>query len=78
MLEMQSADKQGLFNDDQHEFREEHSCCTQFLEIMEIWTGWWDLGLPWDVIYTYFSKAFNSDPIGFNPKPDGQWPVFFM
>ena len=29
---------------------------------MEIWTGWWDLGLPWDGTYTDFSKAFDSVP----------------
>ena len=29
---------------------------------MEIWTRWFDLGLPWDVIYTDFSKAFDSIP----------------
>ena len=57
-----SIDEQGLFSDDQHGFREGRSCCTQLLEIMEIWTGWWDLGLPWDVIYTDFSKAFDSVP----------------
>ena len=29
---------------------------------MEMWTRWFDLGLPWDTIYTDFSKAFNSVP----------------
>ena len=57
-----SIDKQGLFSNDQHGFREGRSCCTQLLMIMEIWTGWWDLGLPWDVIYTDFFKAFDSVP----------------
>ena len=57
-----SIDKQGLFSDEQHGFREGRSCCTQLLEIMEIWTEWWDLGLPWDVIYTDFSNVFDSVP----------------
>ena len=27
-----------------------------------MWTRWFDLGLPWDTIYTDFSKAFDSVP----------------
>ena len=55
-------EKQGLINKDQHGFRGGRSCCTQLLEVMEIWTKWFDLGLPWDTIYTDFSKAFDSVP----------------
>ena len=29
---------------------------------MEIWTRWYEKGLPWDAIYTDFSKAFDSVP----------------
>ena len=38
------------------------SCTTQLLEVMEIWTRWFDLGLPWDTVYTDFAKAFDSVP----------------
>ena len=57
-----SLEKQGLFHKDQHGFRYGLSCCTQLLEVMEVWTRWFDLGLPWDAIYTDFSKAFDSVP----------------
>lgn len=52
----------GLISIDQHGFREGHSCTTQLLEIMEIWTEFSDQGLPWDCIYLDFAKAFDSVP----------------
>ena len=55
-------ESQGLIHKDQHGFRAGRSCCTQLLEVTEIWTRWFDLGLPWDTIYTDFSKAFDSAP----------------
>ena len=57
-----NLEKQGLFHKDQHGFRYGLSCCTQLLEVMEVWTRWFDMGLPWDAIYTDFSKAFDSVP----------------
>ena len=57
-----SLESQGLLHKDQHGFRGGRSCCTQLLEVMEMWTRWIDLGLPWDTIYTDFSKAFDSVP----------------
>ena len=51
-----------MIDKDQHGFRDGRSCTTQLLEVMEIWTGWYDKGLSWDAIYTDFSKAFDSVP----------------
>ena len=59
---VKNLEKQGLFHKDQHGFRYGLSCCTQLLEVMEVWTRWFDMGLPWDAIYTDFSKAFDSVP----------------
>ena len=59
---VEKLEEQGLFNKNQHGFRNGRSCCTQLLEVMEMWTRWFDLGLPWDTIYTDFSKAFDSVP----------------
>ena len=59
---VKSLESQGLIHKDQHGFRGGRSCCTQLLEVMEVWTRWFDLGLPWDTIYTDFSKAFDSVP----------------
>ena len=59
---VENLEKQGLIHKDQHGFTYGRSCCTQLLEIMEMWTRWFDLGLPWDAIYTDFSKAFDSVP----------------
>ena len=57
-----NLEKQGFLHKDQHGFRYGLSCCTQLLVIMETWTRWFDLGLPWDAVYTDFSKAFDSVP----------------
>ena len=51
--------KQGLITKDQHGFLTGRSCSTQLLEVMEMWTRWVDEGLPFDTIYTDFSKAFD-------------------
>ena len=59
---VENLESQGLLHQDQHGFRGGRSCCTQLLEVMEIWTRWTDLGIPWDTIYTDFSKAFDSVP----------------
>ena len=59
---VKNLENQGLIHKDQHGFTGGRSCCTQLLEVMEMWTRWFDLGLPWDVIYTDFSKAFDSVP----------------
>ena len=57
-----NLEKQGLIHKDQHGFSHGKSCCTQLLEIMEMWTRWFEKGLPWDAVYTDFSKAFDSVP----------------
>ena len=59
---IKSLDEQGLIHKDQHGFRGGRSCTTQLLEVMELWTRWFDLGLPWNSIYTDFAKAFDSVP----------------
>ena len=59
---VKSMEDQGLLDKDQHGFLGGRSCNTQLLEVMEIWTKWIDLGIPWDTIYTDFSKAFDSVP----------------
>ena len=59
---VKNLEEQGLISKSQHGFRGGRSCTTQLLEVMEIWTGWFDKGLPWDSIYTDFAKAFDSVP----------------
>ena len=55
-------EKMGIITKDQHGFREGRSCCTQLLEIMEIWTSMLDNGAAWDCIYLDFAKAFDRVP----------------
>ena len=59
---VKNLEDQGLISVSQHGFRGGLSCTTQLLEVMEIWTRWFDLGLPWDTVYTDFAKAFDSVP----------------
>ena len=46
----------------QHGFRVGHSCTTQQLELMEDFTDYFELGIPYDCIYLDFAKAFDSVP----------------
>ena len=51
-----------LFADEQHGFLPSRSCTTQFLVAIEKWSEALDQGLPVDVIYLDFKKAFDSMP----------------
>ena len=51
-----------LFADKQHGFVPGRDCMTQLLLCMEEWTSIIDRGVCFDVIYTDFSKAFDSVP----------------
>ena len=62
-------DKLVVFLDDnsilcrqQHGFRSGHSCATQLLEIMEDFTTYYDMSIPYDCIYLDFAKAFDRVP----------------
>ena len=50
----------SLVSDDQHGFVPGRDCMTQLLLCMEDWTSILDKNKPLDVIYTDFSKAFDS------------------
>ena len=54
--------KNGLFTDDQHGFVPGRNCITQLLVCLEAWTRMIENGDCFDVIYTDFSKAFDSVP----------------
>ena len=51
-----------LITEHQHGFRSGMSCCTQLLELMEIWTNLIEKGESWDCIYLDFAKAFDKVP----------------
>jgi len=51
----------NLFAEEQHGCRAGHSC-TQSISAMEAWTDTLQNGVPIDVVYLDFSKAFNSVP----------------
>ena len=51
-----------LFSTCQHGFRQQRSCITQLLEVMEDLTIKMDEKLPIDIIYLDFRKAFDSVP----------------
>ena len=48
--------------DPQHGFRPGRSCNTQLLEVISDWAYAEELGLPVDVIYLDYRKAFDSVP----------------
>ena len=54
--------KNNLLTDDQHGFVPDRDCITQLLICMEEWTKMMEDGDCFDVIYTDFSKAFDSVP----------------
>ena len=51
-----------LYADCQHGFRQSRSCVTQLLYVMENFTQYFDEGIPIDVLYLDFRKAFDSVP----------------
>ena len=54
--------KNNLITDDQHGFVPNRDCITQLLVCMEDWSKMIEEGDCFDVIYTDFSKAFDSVP----------------
>ena len=54
--------KYNLFCDEQHGFVPGRSCMTQLLVTIDNWTQLLDEGLPVDVIYLDFKKAFDTVP----------------
>ena len=52
----------GLLSKDQHDFVPDRNCITQLLVCLEDWTRRLEEGKSFDVIYTDFSKAFDSVP----------------
>ena len=54
--------KHKLINPSQHGFLEARSCLTNWLCFFEEITKWVDEGLPVDVIYLDFQKAFDKVP----------------
>ena len=52
----------NLFAEQQHGFVPKRDCITQLLLCLEEWTAMVECGKPFDIIYTDFSKAFDSVP----------------
>ena len=52
----------NLINDSQHGFMKGRSCLTNLLEYLETVTKLLDEGVPVDVIYLDFAKAFDKVP----------------
>ena len=59
---MNHMESNKLFSLHQHGFRGGHSCVTQLLEIIELWTKSIDDRENIDVIYLDFRKAFDTVP----------------
>ena len=49
----------ALITHHQHGFRTGHSCTTQLLELMEDFTNFYEMEIPFDCIYLDFAKAFD-------------------
>ena len=52
----------NLFSSKQHDFVPNRNCMTNLLTCLEIWTDMIEKGLPIDIIYTDFAKAFDRVP----------------
>jgi hypothetical protein len=55
-------EKNGLIRDSQHGFRKQKSCLTNLLEFLDEVVSYVDQGIPVDVIYLDFAKAFDKVP----------------
>ena len=54
--------KNNCFSDKQHGFVPSRNCVTDLIICMEIWREWMEKGLPIDILYTDFAKAFDRVP----------------
>ena len=54
--------KRNLIRESQHGFMEGKSCLTNLLSFLETATSYSDQGLPVDILYLDFSKAFDKVP----------------
>ena len=54
--------RNNLLANEQHGFMPRRSCVTQLLTALHYWTESLEKGIPVDVLYLDFSKAFNSVP----------------
>ena len=52
----------NLIHDRQCGFLPNRSCLTSLLEVLDYWTSTIDLGVPVDVLYIDFEKAFDKVP----------------
>jgi hypothetical protein len=59
---LEHLNKYNLIKDLQHGFVRRRSCLTNLLEFLETVTNYIDQGLPIDVIYLDFQKAFDKVP----------------
>ena len=54
--------RNGLIAEEQHGFVPNRNCMTNLLTAVEDWSSMIDKGMAFDLIYTDFSKAFDSVP----------------
>ena len=59
---MSYLENNQLISMHQHGFRPGRSCCTQLLEVINIWTKILDKGIPIDCVYLDYAKAFDKVP----------------
>ena len=52
----------SLLDKNQHGFRQNRSCVTQLLEVIDIWNNIYDQGVSWDTICMDFAKVFDKVP----------------
>ena len=52
----------GLLSDNQYGFLSGRSCTLQLLTCIELWTSNLDKGIPMNILYTDFQKAFDTVP----------------
>ena len=59
---LSTARYKKIFSAAQYGFRSKRSCVLQLLEVFDYWTDALDKGIPVDVVYFDFRKAFDSVP----------------
>ena len=55
-------DNNSFISNYQYGFRSGRSCVLQLLDVMEDWSNYIDNGIPFDIVYLDFAKAFDTVP----------------